>query len=58
MTARNALAATQSQGRSKRPGRPGHVAVRTRPFSARVNYRVILFSLLALLALGLSPPGR
>lgn len=59
MTAHNALATARSQQQSgrqsrqqgERPRRPGHVAVRTRLFSARVNYRVILFALLALVIL-------
>lgn len=33
------------------PRRPGHVALRTRYISVRLNYRVLLFALLALIAL-------
>jgi iron complex transport system permease protein len=42
---------TARRQRSGRPRRPGHVTIRTPFFSARLNYRVVLFALLALVIL-------
>jgi iron complex transport system permease protein len=40
-----------SSGVAAAPRRPGHISVRTRYFSARVNYRVLIFALVSLVAL-------
>jgi iron complex transport system permease protein len=40
-----------SRGIATAPRRPGHVTVRTRYFSARLNYRVLFFALASLVAL-------